>query len=537
MIANLKDNIIAPVLAVLILLAPACAAANGDPAALRAAALDTIANIVLVESDVDEAVRNDAVLLLGTYGGVEHTAVLLQRLESAPNNEAKAIAVRALGALGDATAIRTLRSLFTSPESYRTGEDLRWSVSDAAGDALLAMGDAGRSVVVDASRSPDAELRRRAIRTLARARDAACAAASIRCTDDPDRWVRLDAAAVLGLLGDAKAVPALTRLLDDTDGDVRLEAAKSLARLGDPAGVAHIERLATMPDEHSLAVRLLARLDAEKHMPALLEDLKRSVGEDELDDIASLLGACDTEHVVPALVDACGDEREALRANAAALLGRLKARDAADALAACLKDTSWAVRARAAESLGLIGRKSTLPALRALAGQLTQRRADRLTQAAREACAVALVRFGDHDGAAPLCLLEVGERRHVNVPPEIAALVDGPVIERVLIDSVQHPDPGRPVEHLLSDLKALELTGSRAAGLVLEKLLRERSYARMHAIDLPEVWAGLLEALAGCGGPATAKTAATYAGSETPLVRLAACRAILRLTADGTQGD
>jgi hypothetical protein len=150
---------------------------------------------------------------------------------------------------------------------------------------------------------------------------------------------------------------------------------------------------------------------------------------------------------------------------------------------------------------------------------------------------MALARLGDRDGAVPLCLLEMGERKRVNVPPEIAAFVGGEVIERVLIASVQQPDPGRPVEYLLDDLKALELIGSRAAGLVLEKLLREQPYAQMPAIDLPEVWAALLDALAGCGGPATAKTAATYASNETPLVRLAACRAILRLTSDETMGD
>jgi HEAT repeat protein len=537
MIMTTRQNVLTAAVVALVVLAAASARGNGDPAALRAAALDTIANIVLIESDVDEAVRDDAVLLLGTYGGVEHTAVLLQRLESAPSNEAKVIVVRALGALGDATALSTLRDLFLAPESHRTGDDLRWPVSAAAGDALLAMGENGHSVVVEASRSSDAELRRRAIEALARVHDAACAAVAIRCTEDPDRWVRLEAAVALGTLGDAEAVPALTNLLDDTDADVRLEAAKSLARLGDSSGIAHIEKLATLPATRSLALRLLARLDPAANMPALLDDLKRPADDEELDDGAALLAACDPELVVPKLIEACSSDDEALRANAAALLGRLKARDGVDALIACLKDTSWHVRTCATESLGRIGRKSALPPLHAFAEQLARRRADRLTQAPREACALALVQLDDHDAAMPLCLLEVGEHKRVNVPPELAALVDGAVIERVLIASVQQPDPGRPVDDLLDDLKALELTRSRAAGLVIEKLLREQPYAQMHAIDLPEVWAALLDALGGCGGPATAKTAATYATNETPLVRLAACRAILRLTAEETQGD
>jgi hypothetical protein len=46
-----------------------------------------------------------------------------------------------------------------------------------------------------------------------------------------------------------------------------------------------------------------------------------------------------------------------------------------------------------------------------------------------------------------------------------------------------------------------------------------------------------LAALAGCAGPAAAKTAAAYANDETPLVLLAACRAILRLTAKDITED
>ena len=181
--------------------------------------------------------------------------------------------------------------------------------------------------------------------------------------------------------------------------------------------------------------------------------------------------------------------------------------------------------------------KSAVSSLKMLAEQLQGRRADARTVPAREACAVALARLGQPDSAVPICLVKFGTTKRMDVSPDVAALVGGEEIERVLIESVRQPDPGQPPEHLLEPLRALELMRSRAAAMALEELLRERPYTRMHALNLPEVWAALLDALSGCGGPPAAKTAATYADDETPIVRIAACRAILRLTIEETSGD
>lgn len=513
------------------------ALANGDPAALCAAALDTLANIILVEKEVDEPLRDEAVALLGKYGGPAHTAVLLQRLESTPSNAGKVAAVRALGELGDKTVIPTLHGLFVAPETHRTDEDLRHSVAAAAGDALINCGEDGLDVVLEASRGQDAQIRRRAVQALARADDLAIPGLFVKFAGDRDRWVRLETAAILGTLGDASVVPTLQKLLDDTEADIRLEAAKSLARLGDASGVKLLVRLMRSKTDRALALRLLARLDPPEHLPALFTNLKKPVSEAELDDIAALLSACEPDDVALPLMDACGDESARLRANAAALLGRLKERDATEALIKLLRDPPWDVRAEAARALGLIGAKNALPPLKMLAEQLQRRGMDARTTATREACAIALVRLGDRDSAAPLCLVVFGERKRINARPEVVALVGGKEIERVLIESIRHPDPGQPVERLLGELRALELIGAKAAAPALEELLRERPYAEMHALDLPEVWAALLDALGGCAGPAAAKTAANYAGNETPIVRCAACRAILQLTTEETTGD
>ena len=521
---------------VTLLMAPG-AAANGDTAALRAAALDTLADMVLSDKDVDETLRDEAAALLGRYGGPAYSAVLVQRIETAPSRAAAVIAIRALGELGDEAQIPTLRTLFMAPEVHETPEDLRWSVAAAAGDALLKCGKAGRDVVLEAAGGSDAEVRRRAIQALAKVRDLATPEFFAGFAHDRDRWVRYETAVILGTLDDATAIPTLQEILDDAEADVRLEAARSLARLGDASGIKLLRGLARSNPDDGLALRLLARLDPVEHLPALLTHLKQSVSEEELDDVAALLSACDRADVVPPLIDACRGNKAPARANAAALLARLKEREATDALAELLQDNSWDVRTQAARALGVIGNKDALPALERLAQQLARRSHDPQTADTREACAIALARLGKQDAAVQLCLVELGETQRLDVPPEVAAQVGGETIERVLIESIRSPDPGRRVEHLLDELRALELIGSRAAAPAIEALLRERPYARMHAINLPEVWAGLLDALAACGGPAATQPVAGYAENETPLVRLAACRGILRLTTENTTRD
>jgi len=526
------------ILALALLPLAGTAFANGDPAALRADALDTLANIVLVDKGAGEAVRDAAAELLGRYGGPEHTAVLLQRLESAPTNASKVIAIRALGRLGDETVIPTLHALFVAPEKHRTAEDIRWSVAAAAGDALLAFGERGADVVLNASRGTDAQIRRRAIQAMSRSSAFTAADAFTSFADDKDRWVRLATASILGALGDETAVPTLKKLLDDPEADVRIEAAKSLARLGDAAGAELVARLKDSETDEALALRLLARVDPAQHLAALLDSLRQPATEQDVDDIAALLAACKADDVVPALVAACTDESPHLRANAAILLGRLNAREHAETLISLVQDPSLDVQAAAATALARVGTQSALPALRMLAERLGRRGADARSRPARNACAIALAELGDPDSAVPLCLLQLGERKRIDAPPEVVAFVDGEALERVLIQSIRHPDPGAPTTQVLDELRALELTGSAAGGLLLEELLRERPYSKSHALDLPEVWAALLDALGACAGAPAAKTAATYAGSERPFVRLAACRAILRLTTTrATKGD
>ncbi|MBN1917162.1 MAG: HEAT repeat domain-containing protein [Verrucomicrobia bacterium] len=526
-------------LSVVVLWAGATAApGNGDPAALRADALDTLADLVLSDEPLDPAVRNAAVMLLGEYGGAQHTAVLLQRLDASTSNEEKVAVVRALGRLGDTTAFPTLHALFTAPGVHRTTEDLAWSVPDAAAHALVELGDKGIDDVLEGLGGMDAQVRRRALHVIAHSGDLATVERLAPLAKDADRWVRLDVAEMLGTLGDATAVPALKPLLTDGDADVRLAAARSLARLGDAGGAKQLERAAHIETERALALRLLARLEPQQHLEALLDHMKDDVSEAELDDVAALLAACEPDDVVPRLLAACSDDDADLRAHAAAVLGRLRALDAVETLVTLLKDPSWDVRRDAAGALGRIGSKAARPGLESLAQQLKLRVRDASSAPAREACAVALVRLGDPDSAAPMCVFHVGERPSLAVSPEVAALVDGETIERALLGAIRQPDQGQPIERLLNDLHALGLTGSRAGGLAIEDLLHSRPYATMLAVNVPEVWAGLLDALGACAGPAAARTAAIYADDEIPLVRMAACRAILRLTSiEEQKGD
>ncbi len=93
-----------------------------------------------------------------------------------------------------------------------------WSMPETAADALSRIGAAAVPGLVDALRSTDSEMRRRAVTTLGRiGPDAAGAVpALVALLNDPDPRVSLAAARALGQIGPhaAPAVPALIQRLE-----------------------------------------------------------------------------------------------------------------------------------------------------------------------------------------------------------------------------------------------------------------------------------------------------------------------------------
>lgn len=141
-------------------------------------------------------------------------------------------------------------------------------------DALVAMGEAGRRVIeemaVDDNRflvrnaviilgttggpravelvtgalaNPDSRVRREALRSLAKLRDAESGLLVVGLLDDPDEDVRLAAAVAAGELRVQRAVRPLVAKLDAArDPDQALPLLRALGQIGDPGAVASIEK-------------------------------------------------------------------------------------------------------------------------------------------------------------------------------------------------------------------------------------------------------------------------------------------------------
>ncbi|MFG2913676.1 MerR family transcriptional regulator [Kitasatospora sp. NPDC048298] len=110
---------------------------------------------------------------------------------------------------------------------------LRWALARAGGD--------GAALLAEGLRSPAAEVRERAVRSLAELPDAATTALLRDALGNPDAVVRRYAALALGARGVADAVPTLVDMIVEAVNDA--DAADALGTLaGDPALA---ERIAT----------------------------------------------------------------------------------------------------------------------------------------------------------------------------------------------------------------------------------------------------------------------------------------------------
>jgi HEAT repeat protein len=153
--------------------------------------------------------------------------------------------------------------------------------------AAAALGDVGAvSVLAQALKDPDKDVRRNAVRPLRRvvirdrsSSDPAAAKAVVTALadalKDPDAGVRRAAASSLGALGPeaVDAIPALAATTMDSDPSVRNATIEALGRMGSPAAVPVLVQALKDPQTASLAVRALGNLGptARGAIPALRE--------------------------------------------------------------------------------------------------------------------------------------------------------------------------------------------------------------------------------------------------------------------------
>ncbi|MFI9451249.1 MerR family transcriptional regulator [Amycolatopsis sp. NPDC052450] len=162
---------------------------------------------------------------------------------------------------------------------------LRWALARAGGDGVASLA-AG-------ARSPDVDVRRRAILALAGMPGDEATAVLAEALGDSDETVRGRAALAVGSRGETAAVPVLVRMV--VEGTLDVEAAEVLGTLARDAGRADrimsalADELAAPTADSATRMRLTQALA--EMPPALARDVLRNLAEDEDRAVALLASA------------------------------------------------------------------------------------------------------------------------------------------------------------------------------------------------------------------------------------------------------
>lgn len=143
--------------------------------------------------------------------------------------------------------------------------------------ALTAMGEEALPSLLELSRSPDADIRWWAVRTLAQSPHSRTQWLLPFLTDDPAPEVRQCAA--LGLAGkaDESAIQPLVRALSDADGMVGSLAAAALVKIGAPAVPSLIEVVKNgAQSARILALRALAEIRDHRAIPIMMKVMEEN---------------------------------------------------------------------------------------------------------------------------------------------------------------------------------------------------------------------------------------------------------------------
>ncbi len=199
---------------------------------------------------------------------------------------------RAVEAGGPSVRIEAIRALAQiqppAPETIATlSKAMRDTDPAIQRAAAAALGDVGAvSVLAQALKDPDKDVRRNAVRPLRRvvtrggsssdpAATRAVVAALADALKDPDGGVRRAAASSLGAIGPeaVDAIPALAATTLDSDPSVRNATIEALGRMDSPAAVPVLVQALKDPRTGSFAVRALGNMGATARgaIPALRE--------------------------------------------------------------------------------------------------------------------------------------------------------------------------------------------------------------------------------------------------------------------------
>lgn len=451
----------------------------------------------------------------------------LLRAAADDNIRVKAIAIEALGKLGDPRALEL--ALQAIKEDDQLGDFLRWLIDENLGKLVtpdvvtfllpLALhgtterqrdlaerllkhtGTATVPHLLFLLSAQDADLRCRVISLLGELGDPRAVKMLMNTLHDDDVGVRLQSASALGLIRDASATEVLIAALEDADADLRDEILLALERIGTPRLIDVLTDAAHDGDADLRADALtrLYRLGRTDFFPAATAALERvaELHTEFLDDpdelvrgeaalLAVYLGRGDTrvtERLIAALtgpmrvyvVDALGElgDPRAVEPLIAALAAAQNDPpfEAFDQFETGMGDENGLLRDRIVFALGKLGDPR---AVDALIGAL-----DDPGFYIRSSAIIALGRLRDQRGMEPLLAL-LTEGYEVKAAKALAAIGGSQVIEAlttVLIEQQNYP------ESLWSSVaQALRTLHQSAPAILITKLRQAESLQeRCHA--------------------------------------------------------
>ncbi len=289
----------------------------------------------------------------------------------APEPEDRIAALRALAAnaVEASSAIPAIVGLLS--DCGEAGEWERPDrVSDAAVSALVAVGRPAIGPLAKVLDTGDVLVKRRAAVALALMRNDEANAALIGASSSKDLATRRAAADALGGTS-PEVTAALVRLLKDPDATIRMRAVRGLAREPDVLPLAPVITALkdTDPRVRMAAVGALAAVPEARVREALLPLLKDETPTVRA-ATARALGSQGSSQDMSALVTLLGDPDPQVRAAAADTLGSTMGRGAVEPLIAALKDPSDRVKEAAVSALSDTGdRRAREPLLAAFGDQ------------------------------------------------------------------------------------------------------------------------------------------------------------------------
>ncbi len=217
--------------------------------------------LIPVLGDATERVREIAISVLTTIGAP--AAVSLTKALESPDIITRAGAARALGDIGDTTAIEPLTKVLKDGNPH---------VRIAIAAALYKLGDKSHAdVIIDGLDADLLSARRAAAAAMKNVVEEPPVEPLIKAAGDSDTQVHASATRALGKTKDARAVPVLIAALVAKDDAIRNIAADALTELNELAVMPLVKLLSSEQDEGTLykVVQILGNIGDSRAVEAL----------------------------------------------------------------------------------------------------------------------------------------------------------------------------------------------------------------------------------------------------------------------------